>query len=321
MTYCLTLGHDQQPITLSRKTKPMTKLQGVITPLLTPFEDNGSIARDLWVSHAKWVLEQGAHYLSPFGTTGEALSMSCGERVEAVDWLVDAGIPADRLMPGTGVPSLAETLVMSRHAVSRGCAAIMVLPSFFFTQASEDGHFRYFSELIEGINDDALKICLYNIPQNSGVAITPSLAARMNVAFPDAVVAYKDSSGDWSNTVAVIEASPSLAVFPGSESFLTQGLDAGGAGCISATMNLNAGAIRKVFEGKTAGDDVEALDKDIKTFRKIVQNADLISAMKAALAVRSGDDRWLNIRAPLMNARKQQGVDVLDKLGSLASHI
>ena len=143
--------------------------------------------------------------------------MSTAERLEAVDWLIDAGIPAERLMPGTGVPNLAETLVLSRHAVDKGCAAIMVLPSFFYTQASEDGHFRYFSELIKGINNDALKICLYNIPQNSGVAITPSLAARLSTAFPDAVAAYKDSSGDWSNTTAVIEAAPSLAVFPGSE--------------------------------------------------------------------------------------------------------
>jgi len=299
----------------------MAKLQGVITPLLTPYEDDGSIARDLWISHAKWVLEQGAHYISPFGTTGEAPSMSIFERTTAVDWLIEADIPADRLMPGTGVPSLAETLVLSRHAVKSGCAAIMVLPSFFFTQASEDGHFRYFSELINGINSPTLKICLYNIPQNTGVAVTPSLAARLNTAFPETVVAYKDSSGDWANTVAVIEAVPAISVFPGSESFLVQGLDAGGAGCISATMNLNAQAIRKVFDDRRAQGDVATTDAEIKTFRKAVQDAGLIAAMKAVLAVRSGDDRWLNIRSPLLDATKTQGKALLAELGPLADHI
>jgi len=306
---------------LKRKKKLLTRLQGVITPLLTPYENDGTIARDLWVSHAKWVLAQGAHYLSPFGTTGEASSMSVAERLEAVDWLIDAGVPASRLMPGTGMTSLAETLMLSRHAVKHGCAAIMVLPSYFFAKASQDGHFRYFRELIEGIDDDNLKVCLYNIPQNSGVAISPALAARLNREFSDSIVAYKDSSGDWQNTLAVIKAAPALSVFPGSESLLTTGIGAGVAGCISATMNINAGAIRRVFDDKVAGNNCAQNDADIKTFRDVVQNADLISAMKATLAIRRNDDRWLNTRAPLLNADKLAGTAVLKKLGKLAGHI
>jgi len=161
---------------------------GVIAPILTPFEKDGSIAKDLWVSHAKWVLDQGAHYLSPFGTTGEALSISMRERLEGLEWLLDAGIPASRLMPGTGVTALPESAELTDHAVSRGCAAVMVLPSFFFPAAGDDGQARYFGELIERIASPAMRMILYHIPQNTGVAISPELTARLNRAYPDTVV-------------------------------------------------------------------------------------------------------------------------------------
>jgi 4-hydroxy-tetrahydrodipicolinate synthase len=299
----------------------MTAFTGIVCPILTPFNDDGSIARDLWTAHAAWVLDQGAHYLSPFGTTGEALSVGLNERKQALEWLIESGIPANRLMPGTGVTALPETVDLSAHAVAAGCAGVMVLPSFFYTGAGDDGQARYFSEVIEQVADPRMRMILYHIPQNSGVAVSPALVARLNAAYPDTVVAYKDSKGDWSNTVAVHTAAPAVSVFPGSESFLTDGLGEGMAGCISATVNLNAADIRAVFDGALSGADVSAQDAAMKDFRIAVQNAGLIPPMKAALAVRSGDTRWLNLRAPLQNTTLEVGQALLNRLGTAADHI
>lgn len=299
----------------------MTGFRGVVAPILTPFENDGAIARDLWVSHAKWVLGQGAHFLSPFGTTGEALSVTLKERIAALEWLVEAGIDPARLMPGVGVTALGETEELTRHALGVGCAAVMVLPSFFYKATGDDGQARYYSELIERIADPKLRIILYHIPQNSGVAVTPALTARLNAAFPETVVAYKDSAGSFDNTLAVIKAAPNVSVFPSSEGQLVQGLASGGAGCISASVNLNAGAIRKLYDGASAGQDVTELDAGIKAFRKAVQDAGLIGSMKAALAVRSGDHRWLNLRAPHENTTLAAGEALLAKLGPAADHI
>jgi 4-hydroxy-tetrahydrodipicolinate synthase len=299
----------------------MTRPQGTIAPILTPFENDGRIARDLWIAHARWVLDQGAHYLSPFGTTGEALSVSLNERKQALEWLVEAGIPPDRLMPGTGVTALPESADLTAHAVGLGCAAVMVLPSFFYTAVGDNGQARYFSELIERVGNPAMRMILYHIPQNSGVPVSPALAARLNEAFPETVVAYKDSAGNWDNTAAVIAAAPKVAVFPSSEAQLTKGLASGGAGCISATVNLNAAAIRALYDGAIAGRDVTEADAAVKTFRKAVQDAGLIPSMKALLAVRSGDKRWLNLRAPHENPTEAVGEALLATLGSLADHI
>lgn len=299
----------------------MTRPQGTIAPILTPFENDGRIARDLWIAHARWVLDQGAHYLSPFGTTGEALSVSLNERKQALEWLVEAGIPPDRLMPGTGVTALPESADLTAHAVGLGCAAVMVLPSFFYTAVGDNGQARYFSELIERVDNPAMRMILYHIPQNSGVPVSPALAARLNEAFPETVVAYKDSAGNWDNTAAVIAAAPKVAVFPSSEAQLTKGLASGGAGCISATVNLNAAAIRALYDGAIAGRDVTEADAAVKTFRKAVQDAGLIPSMKALLAMRSGDKRWLNLRAPHENPTEAVGEALLATLGSLADHI
>lgn len=299
----------------------MTGLKGIICPILTPFESDGAIARDLWVSHAQWVAGQGAHYLSPFGTTGEALSIGLNERKAALEWLIEGGIAPERLIPGTGVTALSETAQLSAHAIKAGCAGVMVLPSFFYTNAGDDGQARYFSELIDRVADDRLRVILYNIPQNSGVAVSPQLTATLNGLFPKSVAAYKDSSGDWENTQAVIAAAPGVAVFPGSESFLTKGLASGCAGCISATVNVNAARIRAVYDGIIAGRNMTTEDDAMKAFRKTAQDAGLIGGMKGLLAAASGDQRWLNLRAPLQNASLAAGEKFLSALGGSAAHL
>lgn len=299
----------------------MPNLSGIIAPILTPFNADTTVANDLWVSHAQWVLDQGAHFLSPFGTTGEALSLSLPERMAAVDALVEAGIPADRLMPGTGLPALGDTKQLTRHAVALGVSAVMVLPSFFYTDATEDGHFRYFAALVDAVADPRLKICLYNIPQNSGVPVTPALAARLTRAYPDVFVAYKDSGGDWGHTQQVMDAAPSLAVFPGSENFLIKGLANGCSGCISATVNVNAAAIRAVYDNARAGNDVSETDRAMQDLRAQVRNVGLIRAMKAMLALRTRDDRWLNLRPPLLNATHDLGRILVANMGHAADHI
>ncbi|MCF6233534.1 MAG: dihydrodipicolinate synthase family protein [Rhodobacteraceae bacterium] len=286
---------------------------GVVTPLLTPYNDDLSISEDLYLQHAADILTQGSHFLSPFGTTGEALSNSTRERMGILELLASSGVAsAGQLMPGTGLCSLEETIALTRHAYDLGCAAAMLLPPFFYSNPDDEGLYRYFSQLIEAMGDKAPKIILYHIPQNTGVAISPPLSARLNTAFPEIVVAYKDSSGDWENTVAVINAAPGLAVFPASETVLKKGMDLGAAGCISATCNSNVGNIRAMYDAVLAGDaaQVANLQPGLEQHRKAVQNVGLIGGLKSLKAAHSNDPRWLNLRAPHVNADPGFGVNL-----------
>lgn len=281
------------------------RFRGVITPILTPYNDDYSIAEDLYLQHAGACLSGGAHYLSPFGTTSEALSHSMRERMAMVELLAGSGTARpEQMMPGTGLCNMEETATLCRHAVELGCAAVMTLPPFFFVNAGDEGLYRYFSGLIEAVGSDRLKICLYHIPQMAGIGISPALAARLNEAFPEVVVAYKDSSGNWENTRAVIEAAPGISVFPGSESFMIEAVKLGGGGCISASCNSNVASIRRLYDLVAAEkwDEAQAALEPVNAHRKAVQEGGLIPALKALKAQQSGDARWLNLRAPLDNA-------------------
>ena len=243
---------------------------GVIAPVLTPFGEDGNPDAGRFVDHAHWLMEEGCTGLAPFGTTSEANSLGLDERMELLEELVDDGIEAAKLMPGTGTCSLADTIMLTRHAMDLGCGGVLMLPPFYYKGPSEEGLFRFFAETIEGVGDDKLKVYLYHIPPVAQVGFSLPLIGRLIKAFPDTVVGLKDSSGDWSNTAAILEAYPNFEVFPGSEIFLLDGLRKGGAGCISATCNVSASAIRNVYDN-WKGADADKLQAGITALRKAIQ--------------------------------------------------
>ncbi len=275
------------------------KIRGIIAPILTPFNDDFSVATSLYVAHAKWLIEQGCAGIAPFGTTGEALSVGIDERIVAIEALLDAGIDARRLIPGTGLSNVADTARLSRACLDMGCAGVLILPPFYFKDVSEDGLYNYFEQLIAVIGPDA-RIYLYHIPPVAIVGISPMLASRLHADFPDQIVGIKDSSGDWSNTRALFEIS-GLVVYPGSELPLLEALQLGAPGCITATANVNAGNIARVMELHDQGDGVaaKALHETVKGLRLTLQEYSPIPAQKRLLAIASGDARWANVRPPL----------------------
>lgn len=287
---------------------PAAALRGVIAPILTPFDDDLSIAADLYVANARRCLDDGCAGLAPFGTTGEALSVGIEERMRALEALIGAGVPAARLIPGTGLTNIPDTVRLTRHAVELGCAGAMVLPPFYFKDVPDDGLYAHFARLIEGVGDDRLRIYLYHIPQVAGVGIPVPVVRRLHADFPGIVVGIKDSSGQWENTAALLSIE-GLIVYPGSELPLLEALEMGAPGCISATANLNAGAIAEVVRLWDAGEHeaARAAHERAAVFRRIVQGYAPIPAQKRLLALATGDARWANTRPPLLPMSEEAG--------------
>jgi 4-hydroxy-tetrahydrodipicolinate synthase len=272
---------------------------GVIAPVLTPFGEDGSADSERLVAHAQWLLKEGCTALAPFGTTSEANSLGLDERMELLEALVDSGIDPAQLMPGTGMSSLADAVVLTRHAVDAGCGGVLMLPPFYYKAPSEEGLFRFFARAIEAVGDERLKVYLYHIPPVAQVGFSLPLIGRLIKAFPKTVVGLKDSSGDWSNTAAILDAYPGFEVFPGSEIFLLDAMKKGGAGCISATCNVSAAAIRNVYD-KCKSPDAEHLQAGITALRKAIQAYPMIPALKALLAHYRQDPGWAKVRPPFV---------------------
>ena len=289
-------------------------IRGVLVPLLTPFNDDMTVATDLYVAHAQRVLDQGCAGLVPFGTTGEALSVGVDERIAAVRALVDAGIDPATMIPGTGLSNVADTARLSRACLDMGCAGVMTLPPFYYKGVSEEGLYRHFVQLLEAIGDDA-RVFLYHIPPIAIVGIPVTLAARLHEEFPRQVVGIKDSSGEWDNTRALLGID-GLIVYPGSELPLVEALELGAPGCISATANINGSAIARLIAAYFEGDAerVRELQQDVKRFRLRLQDYAPIPAQKRLLALTTGDERWANVRPPLVRMPEEHGRALLKML-------
>jgi 4-hydroxy-tetrahydrodipicolinate synthase len=274
-------------------------IKGLIAPILSPFNDDLSFNQELYNELAAELLSTGCSGLAPFGTTGEALSVSSAERMAAIEGLIKSGVDPKCVIPGTGLCNLPESIALSRHAVELGCAGVMTLPPFYFKGMGDDGYFDYFEKLIDGVDHSDLKIYLYHIPQVSGVGLSIDLVTRLCAAYPDVIVGIKDSSGDWDNTRRLL-AIDGLIVYPGAELPVIDAIRLGGPGCISATANLNGGDIANVIDLCHTGkwDEAEVAHKAVKEVRLLFQDYAPIPAQKALLARRTGDARWNNLRPP-----------------------
>src|SRR5438552_13671901 len=183
----------------------MPRIHGVLAPVVTPFKADLSPDRQRLIAHCQWLLSQNCG-LAVFGTNSEANSMAAHERSTLVDALIAAGIDPSRMMPGTGCCSITETVELTAHAVKHGCAGVLMLPPFYYKDVSEEGLYRYFSEVVQRVGDARLRTYLYHIPPVAIIGITPKLVARLLKAYPHAIAGLKDSSGDWNNTKTFLDA-------------------------------------------------------------------------------------------------------------------
>ena len=289
-------------------------LPAVLSPVLTPFKEDGSPDAQKLLKQCQWLEANGVGQ-AIFGTNSEANSMSAPQKMATLTALVEGGLNPAHMMPGTGATSIDATVNMTRHAVQHKCAGVLMLPPFYYKDVTDDGLFAYFSEVIQKVGDAGLQIYIYNIPPVTKINLSLSLLERLVKAFPKTVVGMKDSSGDWAYTESVIKllAPSGFRVYAGSEVFLMRTLRAGGVGCISATANINPRAIAELaahWKESDADQRQTALDQ----VRSIFAQYQMIAGMKTAVAHFSKDSEWLRVRPPLMQLSADQQAKLLSEL-------
>jgi len=288
-------------------------MSGVLCPVVTPFDGNLDPDPERLIRQCEWLLSQNVG-LAVFGTNSEANSLSLEEKMLLLDRLVDAGIDTGRMMPGTGCCALTETVRLTEHAVNLGCAGTLMLPPFYYKGVSDEGLYASFAEVIERVGSSSLRVYLYHIPPISQVGISIDLIERLIKAYPDTVVGVKDSSGDWDNTNAMLERRwDDFRVFAGAETFLLQNMRGGGAGCISATANINPAAIDKLYQEWQSA-DAERQQQELDRIRDTAMAFPMIPALKATVAHFANDAQWRTVRPPLVALPEDQCGAVVDAL-------
>lgn len=288
----------------------LSPLHGVLAPTLTPVRADLSPDIDRWSVFSKQLLANGCNALCPFGTTSEANSFGISERIDMLDQLVATGIPAAKLMPGTGTPAIPDTVKLTSHAVNLGCSGVLVLPPYYYKGVSDDGIFRAMAEVIERVGDTRLRVYLYHIPGVAQVAFSLALIERLIKAYPQTVVGMKDSSGDWNNLHAILTNFPGFGTFTGSERFLLDTLKLGGAGSINAVANVIAPLQRRLYDNWQS-DEAPALQEAVNSMRPVFKDVQPIPALKQLVSYLQNDPNWLNLRPPFVNLTDAQAQGVI----------
>ena len=290
------------------------RITGVLSPVVTPFKADLSPDADRFVRQCRWLGSQNVG-LAVFGTNSEANSLSVDEKIELLDRLVGAGLDPARMMPGTGHCALPDSVRMTAHAVKLGCAGVLMLPPFYYKGVSDDGLYRSFAEVIDRVGDSRLRVYLYHIPPVAQVPITLGVVEKLLKAYPAQIAGMKDSSGDWNNTKAFLDAyaKAGFDVFAGSETFLLRNMRNGGKGCISATANVHPGPIARLYDTWRAP-DADAQQARLDEIRSVFQKFPMIPALKAAIAHYGSDAAWGTVRPPLVDLPAEQAKALVAEL-------
>jgi 4-hydroxy-tetrahydrodipicolinate synthase len=287
---------------------------GVNAAVLTPMDADLAPDVGLMAAHCRWLLANGCNGLGILGTTGEANSLSVAERIAVMEGLVAAGIPAAKLMPGTGCSALSDSVELTKVAKRLGCPGVLMLPPFYYKNPSDDGLFATFSEVINRVGG-GVKVYVYNFPQQSAVPFSLDLIGRLLKAYPDVIKGVKDSSGDYANMKAMIDAfaADGFEVYSGSDEFLARILHDGGAGCITAASNVNCTAGGAVVRAFRAGDRAaeEAAQAVLTATRKVATSAPLIAGLREIVARQTGNAAWRRIRPPNLPLKPEQAAAYL----------
>lgn len=291
---------------------------GVVCASLTPLDDNLEPCIPLLVDHCRTLLAAGCSGILLLGTTGEANSFTVEERKVILEAVVGGGIPASRLLVGTGCCALGDSVTLSRHALAVGVARVVMLPPFYYKMVRDQGIVLAFEQIIETIGDDRLRLYLYNIPQLTGVEIGPLVIESLATRYPEIVAGIKDSSGVWPATkMLCARFGAAMDVLVGSERHLRDGSAAGASGCVTATANALAGSICD-FAARLHDPDAEAMQERVSARRTVFERYPTIAALKAFEARRNGDARWRNVRPPLTALDAAEEAALSDALAACA---
>lgn len=295
-------------------------LSGVLSPVITPFTETSMPDTPRFLRQCRWLLENDVG-LAVFGTNSEGNSLSVQERVRLLEAMADADIPMSRVLAGTGACSLTDAVTLTNVATELGCAGVLMLPPFYYKSVSDDGLFAFYAEVLASVKSGRPAVYLYHIPAVANVGFSHELIGRLIRQFPGVIRGIKDTGGDPIKTSELLAsfASEDFDVFPGNEYDLVKFMEAGAAGCISATANVNPQGLVDLYRSLGSAEAAQ-MQARADAVRAAFAKHPMIPALKAALAWAFQDENLHRVRPPLTTLPPAQREQLITDLISLDFH-
>jgi len=296
-------------------------LAGVYAAAVTPLRDASELDLDSVPQLMQFLASRGCHGMVLFGTTGEGPSFSPTER-ETLMRSVSAHrehMPGFRLIAGTGTPSLAESIELTKLAFDLGYDAALVVPPYYFRKATDDGLFAWFSELINKAVPADKYILGYHFPNVAGIGLSIELLTRLKDAFPVQFAGIKDSSHDADLARNIGEKfGEDLVALTGTDTYLKLAMENKAAGCITAPANIISPDLREAWDGMRAGTDISQAQERIETQRHILEKyPPFPPTLKALLHRLHGFPRW-SVKPPLESITSEMEEKAVQEFKALA---
>ena len=285
------------------------RISGLWAAMATPLDADGMVDQPAFARHGKFLMENGCDGLVPFGTTGEGTSFSAREKLAAVETLLKAGIPSERIALGTGCPALPDTIELTRAAMGLGMVHAMILPPYYYRGVTEQGIEDAFAAIIDGVGSDRLRVCAYHIPQISGVPTPAPALGRLRRRYGAIMAGVKDSTGDWASFLAFREHAPDIGALVGAEPLIARALAEGGVGSICGMVNVAPDLVRGMFAAMPGTAAMEAACGLIEQ--------PFLPVMKSIIAAQTGDAAWRSVRAPFRAVEASVGLRIARRLEAL----
>lgn len=285
-------------------------LQGVIPPVVTPLQPDGSLDETSFVRQVRRCLDAGCTGVFVAGSSGEGPWLTVEQRRRVVELAVGTGTV---VLAGVMLPGTAMTREAALAAESAGADAIVVSAPYYFG-VDEDTIARHVEAVAAAVH---VPTVLYNIPQTTHNPMTAAVVERL--AANPAVIGIKDSSGDLELFAAHLRLHErySFRVLQGAERVMGQSLRMGADGLVPGLGNVAPQLFVRLIEAVRQGQDevTAAIEGQIRELSSIFSIAPTFAAMKAACEVLGACPR--TTAAPLAPATDEQVSGIAGVLRSL----
>jgi 4-hydroxy-tetrahydrodipicolinate synthase len=227
----------------------ISRLKGSIPPLITPFR-NGEVDTDAYAAMVEFQVREGSHGVLVNGTTSEPASLSVDERNRIVDVAVEAAAGRIPVVAATGSQSLAETEILTDHAVRSGADALLIVTPYY-SKPPQRGLVEYYLRLADG---HELPWMVYHIPGRTAVSVTLDTLRELRERSPT-FVGMKHAAADLGFvTQCLTTLGEDFRIFVGLEELSFPMMAIGACGLMNAVGNLRPRVLAQLCEAVWSSD-------------------------------------------------------------------
>lgn len=221
----------------------------LLTAMITPFNEDGSVNFSEAVKFSEWLLENGTDALVVAGTTGEAPTMSVSEKKELFKNIIEKVNGKAPIIVGTGSNDTADSIKLTQMAEEIGADGALVVGPYY-NKPSQEGYYRHFKAIA---NATKLPIILYNVPGRTGSNVLPETILRI-VNDCENVVAIKEAGGSVAQVAKLYELLPErITIYSGDDNLILPFMSVGATGLISVLGNINGEILQELMKAYENG--------------------------------------------------------------------